>query len=118
MRILIAGVCGFVGSALAECLLERVESVHIVGLDNLMRPGAETNRVRMGQLGIEFIHGDLRSASDIAELPQCDWVIDAAANPSVLAGLSGEQAAACSSSIISRRSATYLSTANSTKPVY
>jgi len=51
MRILITGVCGFVGSALAECLLERVEGVHIVGLDNLMRPGAETNRVRMGQLG-------------------------------------------------------------------
>jgi CDP-paratose 2-epimerase len=89
MRILITGVCGFVGSALAECLLERVEGLHIVGLDNLMRPGAETNRARMGQLGVEFIHGDLRSASDIAGLPQCDWVIDAAANPSVLAGLSG-----------------------------
>lgn len=89
MRILITGACGFVGSALAECLLEHVEGIHIVGLDNLMRPGAETNRARMEQMGVEFIHGDLRSASDIAGLPQCDWVIDAAANPSVLAGLSG-----------------------------
>jgi CDP-paratose 2-epimerase len=89
MRILITGVCGFVGSALAECLLERVEGVRLAGLDNLMRPGAETNRVRIERLGVEFVHGDLRSASDIAGLPACDWVIDAASNPSVLAGLSG-----------------------------
>ena len=89
MKVLITGVCGFVGSALAECLLERVEGIRIVGIDNLMRPGAETNRMRMERLGVEFIHGDLRLASDIAGLPPCDWVIDAAANPSVLAGLSG-----------------------------
>src|SRR5271165_812290 len=89
MRILISGVCGFVGSALAQCLLERVEGIRVAGIDNLMRPGAETNRMRIEGLGVEFVHGDLRSASDIAGLPACDWVIDAAANPSVLAGLSG-----------------------------
>lgn len=89
MKILITGVCGFVGSALAECLLERTEGVRLVGIDNLTRPGAETNRARIERLGVEFTHGDLRSASDIAGLPACDWVIDAAANPSVLAGLSG-----------------------------
>jgi CDP-paratose 2-epimerase len=89
MRVLITGVCGFVGSALARCLLDRVEGIGVSGIDNLMRPGAETNRARMEQLGVGFIHGDLRSASDIAGLPACDWVIDAAANPSVLAGLSG-----------------------------
>lgn len=89
MRILISGVCGFVGSALAECLLERVEGLRVVGIDNLMRPGAETNRLRIERLGVELVHGDLRSASDMVGLPVCDWVIDAAANPSVLAGLSG-----------------------------
>ncbi len=89
MKILITGVCGFVGSALAECLLERIEGLHIAGIDNLMRPGAETNRMRLARLGVKFIHGDVRAASDIAGLPVCDWVIDAAANPSVLAGLSG-----------------------------
>jgi CDP-paratose 2-epimerase len=83
------GVCGFVGSALAECLIERVEGLRVIGIDNLMRPGAETNRARMARLGVDFIHRDLRSGSDIADLPACDWVIDAAANPSVLAGLSG-----------------------------
>ena len=89
MKILITGVCGFVGTALAECLLERIEGVRIAGIDNLMRPGAETNRMRIERLGVEFVHGDLRSASDVESLPPCDWVIDAAANPSVLAGLSG-----------------------------
>lgn len=89
MKILITGVCGFVGSTLAECLLDRMEDIRVTGIDNLMRPGAETNRVRIERLGVEFIHGDLRSASDIAHLPHCDWVIDAAADPSVLAGLSG-----------------------------
>lgn len=89
MRVLITGVCGFVGSALAQCLLERVEGLYLAGIDNLMRPGAETNRRRIERAGVEFIHGDLRSPSDIAGLPACDWVIDAAANPSVLAGLSG-----------------------------
>jgi len=89
MRILITGVCGFVGSTLAECLHERAEGIRLVGVDNLMRPGAETNRRRLERLGVEFIHGDLRSASDIAAIPACDWVIDAAANPSVLAGHTG-----------------------------
>jgi CDP-paratose 2-epimerase len=89
MKVLITGVCGFVGSALAGCLMQRVEGIRIAGMDNLMRPGSETNRTRMDRLGVEFIHGDLRSASDVAALPACDWVIDAAANPSVLAGLSG-----------------------------
>ena len=89
MKILITGVCGFVGSTLAECLMERLEGVRIIGIDNLMRPGAETNRMRIERLGVQFIHGDLRSASDISGLPKCDWVIDAAADPSVLAGLSG-----------------------------
>lgn len=89
-RILITGICGFAGSALAECLLERVPGLQLAGMDNLMRPGAETNRARMEKLGIEFIHGDLRNASDVAAWPACDWVIDAAANPSVLAGLGGQ----------------------------
>jgi CDP-paratose 2-epimerase len=87
MKILITGACGFVGSAVAEYLLERVEGIRIAGVDNLMRPGAEGNRLRIQKLGVQFMHGDLRSTSDIASLPACDWVIDAAANPSVLAGV-------------------------------
>jgi CDP-paratose 2-epimerase len=90
MRILITGVCGFVGSTLAEFLLERTEGIHVTGVDNLMRPGAETNRARLQSLGVKFIHADLRAASDVSAFPAVDWVIDAAANPSVLAGLTGD----------------------------
>lgn len=86
MKLLITGICGFVGSSLAEGLLERREGLSIVGIDNLMRPGSETNRARLRQLGVALVHGDIRVPSDLESLPAVDWVIDAAANPSVLAG--------------------------------
>ena len=41
------------------------------------------------RLGVKVFHGDLRAASDLEPLPAVDWVIDAAANPSVLAGVDG-----------------------------
>jgi CDP-paratose 2-epimerase len=86
MKLFITGICGFVGSSLAECLLQRRENLSICGMDNLMRPGSEMNRARLRDLGVIFVHGDLRAASDFENLPAADWVIDAAANPSVLAG--------------------------------
>ena len=89
MTILITGICGFVGSALAERLLERQPGLSIFGIDNLMRPGSELNRWRLRQLGVQVIHGDIRAASDFEGLPTAEWVIDAAAHPSVLAGLEG-----------------------------
>lgn len=90
MKILITGICGFVGSRLAAALTKRIENVQIFGIDNLLRPGSESNRRSLAALGIRFIHGDLRARSDVEALPQCDWVIDAAANPSVLAGVDGK----------------------------
>ncbi|MBV9769914.1 MAG: NAD-dependent epimerase/dehydratase family protein, partial [Bryobacterales bacterium] len=86
MKLLITGICGFVGSSLAEGLLERREGLSIWGIDNLMRPGSELNRARLRHLGVLLVHGDIRMASDFEPLPAVDWVIDAAANPSVLAG--------------------------------
>jgi CDP-paratose 2-epimerase len=89
MNILITGICGFVGSSLAKCLLEQQEGLSICGIDNLMRPGSEINRRGLKSLGVGVIHGDIRNASDFEAIPKVDWVIDAAANPSVLAGLNG-----------------------------
>ena len=89
MRLLITGICGFAGSSIAQCLLERQPGLSITGIDNLMRPGSEGNRPRLRKLGISVIHADLRAASDFESLPAADWVIDAAANPSVLAGVQG-----------------------------
>jgi CDP-paratose 2-epimerase len=89
LQVLVTGICGFVGSSLAEALIERLDGVALRGIDNLSRPGSEINRGRLSRLGVDVIHGDLRNWSDVAQLPQADWVIDAAANPSVLAGVDG-----------------------------
>ena len=90
MKVLISGVCGFVGSHLARYLIESHEDITIVGLDNLTRSGSETNRISLKQLGVRLFHGDTRMASDLETLPLTDWVIDAAAQPSVLAGRDGK----------------------------
>ena len=90
MKILITGICGFVGSTLAKALLELRPGVSIMGIDNLMRPGSEGNRAVLRKLGIAAFHGDIRLASDFENLPEADWVVDAAANPSVLAGVTGK----------------------------
>jgi CDP-paratose 2-epimerase len=41
-------------------------------------------------LGVQLFHGDTRMTSDVDALPVTDWVIDAAAQPSVLAGRDGK----------------------------
>ena len=89
MRILISGICGFVGSTLARALLDDGRGHEVVGFDNFIRPGSESNRAELKRRGVKLFHGDLRAASDLETLPPVDWVIDAAANPSVLAGVDG-----------------------------
>ena len=90
MRILITGICGFVGSSLVRELKERIEGLEVLGLDNLSRPGSESNRRPLQSIGVRLMHGDVRQTSDLESLPRVDWVIDAAANPSVLAGVTGQ----------------------------
>jgi CDP-paratose 2-epimerase len=90
MRILITGICGFVGSTLTRALLESAEGLQITGVDNFIRPGSELNRRELAKLGVKIIHADVRSATDFETLPAADFVIDAAANPSVLAGVDGK----------------------------
>ena len=89
MRLLITGICGFVGSALVRAIRESGLDWEIIGLDNFIRPGSEENRLALKHLGVKIFHGDIRCASDFESLPHCDWLLDAAANPSVLAGVDG-----------------------------
>jgi CDP-paratose 2-epimerase len=89
MRILITGGCGFVGSNLAVYFKRKYNDVQIYCFDNLMRRGSEINLVRLQKEGITFIHGDIRNKSDFNKIPAVDIVIDAAAEPSVMAGLDG-----------------------------
>ncbi len=80
MNILITGICGYVGSRMAHHLIQSIPGSSIAGIDNLSRRGSEINVPLLTKLGVKVIHGDVRS--------KADWVIDCAANPSVLAGLS------------------------------
>lgn len=89
MRILISGICGFAGSTIARSLAALGKGYEVTGIDNLMRPGSETNRSELGRLGIRVVHGDVRAASDVDSLAPCDWLVDAAAIPSILAGVDG-----------------------------
>jgi CDP-paratose 2-epimerase len=89
MRILVTGACGFVGSNVLCRLRESLADTTLIGLDNFCRPGSERNRTKLRALGVDIRHGDVRAASDFESLPEVDWVVDAAANPSVLAGVDG-----------------------------
>ena len=89
MKVLIAGVCGFVGSVIARQLIESEPGIEIVGLDNFIRPGSSLNAAPLRAAGVNLQHADVRNASDLDSLPAIDWIIDAAANASVLAGVGG-----------------------------
>lgn len=91
MRILITGGAGFVGSRLALLYRDAEARAEIVTLDNLKRRGAELNLPVFAANNIRFVHGDVRSQNDLDGLPDggFDIVIDAAAEPSVLAGTNG-----------------------------
>lgn len=86
MKILVAGGCGFVGAAVCRRLLAARAGVAITVIDSLRRRGSETNVADLEARGIRVVHGDVRLATDVDPLGPFDWVIDAAAEPSVLAG--------------------------------
>ena len=89
MKILLSGICGFVGSSVAHGLLDHDSALEIIGLDNLSRPGSQLNIEPLRKRGVKLIHADLRLPSDLESIPAIDWLVDAAANPSVLAGIDG-----------------------------
>jgi len=90
MKILITGISGFAGSTLARELRLHREGVEIVGIDNLSRRGSEENFHALRAEGINIRCGDVRVEGDLRQFGAVDWLIDAAANPSVLAGVDGK----------------------------
>jgi len=86
MKYLVTGGCGFVGAAICNRLRKETPTSKVTALDNHRRRGSETNRAGLEGIGVRVIHGDVRLPSDIAALGPFDWVIDASAEPSVLAG--------------------------------
>src|SRR4051812_44877960 len=88
MKVVITGGAGFVGSSLALGFRDRGADVY--AFDNLRRRGSELNLERFKKHGVHFVHGDVRVFADLAALPSTfDLLIDASAEPSVLAGLDG-----------------------------
>ena len=90
MKMLITGICGFTGTALAQTLQEFDSGIELWGIDNFLRTGSEHNRTPLRASGVHVLHGDVRCRSDLDVVPEVEWVIDAAANPSVLAGVRGD----------------------------
>jgi CDP-paratose 2-epimerase len=87
MKILITGGAGFVGSSLCLKLKEKYPDYTITALDNLKRRGSELNLPDLAKHGIQFIHGDIRNKEDLNSAGPFDLLIEASAEPSVLAGL-------------------------------
>lgn len=90
MKVLITGAAGFVGSKIVEYLYQSDSSITLIGIDNLSRLGSESNLIHLKKYNCEFYKGDISIQNDLNLLPKVDWIIDCAANPSVLAGLSND----------------------------
>src|SRR5262245_40955769 len=89
MRVLVTGGCGFVGANLCVSLAARHPDWQFVALDNLRRRGSELNLPRLRAAGVRFVHGDVRERDDVAAAGEFDALVEASAEPSVLAGLDG-----------------------------
>jgi CDP-paratose 2-epimerase len=88
MRILITGGAGFVGGALARHFRHASAANEVVVFDNLRRRGSELNVSGLVAEGISFVHGDVRSPSDLEGLDgNFDVMVEASAEPSVHAGM-------------------------------
>lgn len=88
MQIVVTGSAGFFGNYVTNYLIERGHTV--VGLDNLSRKGSEINaKTQEENPSVYFMKCDI---SDRSTLNSClkgvefDWIVDCAAEPSVLAG--------------------------------
>lgn len=90
MKILITGGAGFVGSALCCYLKNKYPEYEIIAFDNLKRKGSEFNLLKLETSGVTFIRGDIRNPEDFEPIKYFDFLIDASAEPSVLAGLTTE----------------------------
>ena len=86
-NILITGGAGFVGSSMALQLKAKYPTYEIYVLDNLKRRGSELNIPRLKVANIHFVHGDIRNKEDFDGLPKIDLILEASAEPSVLAGI-------------------------------
>ncbi len=87
MRVLVTGGAGFIGASAAVGLAAAHPGWELIALDNLRRRGSELNLPRLRAAGVEFVHGDVREASDLLAVGALDAIVECSAEPSVLAGI-------------------------------
>lgn len=88
MNIVVTGSAGFFGNYVTNYLIEQGHTV--IGLDNLSRKGSEMNaKTQIENPNVEFYTCDIsdqKSLDHFLEDQSFEWIIDCAAEPSVLAG--------------------------------
>ena len=100
MRVLLTGGAGFVGANVAIALAQRHPDWDVLALDNLRRRGAELNLPRLGEAGVGFIHGDVREPADVLAVDSVDAIVECSAEPSTLAGASGDTSYVIGSNLV------------------
>jgi CDP-paratose 2-epimerase len=86
VRVLVTGGAGFVGANVSISLARRHPDWGITAFDNLRRRGSELNLARLRDVGVGFVHGDVRETGDLADVGEVDAIVECSAEPSVLAG--------------------------------
>jgi CDP-paratose 2-epimerase len=94
---LVTGGCGFLGSHVCECFVER--GWDVVSYDNmtkaeLLRTGYDTDAARehnwsfLDGIGVEMVHADVRNLEELVDRAAgCDYIVHTAAQPAVTISL-------------------------------
>jgi CDP-paratose 2-epimerase len=99
-RLLVTGGAGFVGANLCVALAERHPDWKVASVDNLKRRGSELNLPRLRAAGVDFTHGDVRELADLEAVGRFDAMVEASAEPSVLAGTTGSTSYVVSANLL------------------
>ncbi|MEN9360099.1 MAG: hypothetical protein RL095_1634 [Verrucomicrobiota bacterium] len=88
-RLVVTGGAGFAGSHICLAAKAAWLDCEVIAFDNLLRRGSEENLARLAAGGVRFVHGDVRQTQDLEALGRFDALVEASAEPSVLAGSGG-----------------------------
>ena len=117
-RVLVTGGAGFVGASLALGLAARHPDWELVALDNLRRRGAELNLPRLRAAGVEFVHGDVRQLADLLALDPVAALVECSAEPSALAGSTGDTQYVVDSNLVGARNCLELARRDAAQVVF
>ncbi len=88
-RVLVTGGASFIGASICVALGAEHE---VVAYDNLHRRGSELNLDRLRDANVQFVRGDVRDRQALGEIGPVDVLVECSAEPSALAGMSGDTA--------------------------